>query len=113
MEQRKTACVSCVRWFDEELTNSYCSRETRGGVRQTYMDNPSWYIGCAFKHDEANGVVKLTQTAYVETSVGRFDIQLEAETPASITYDFGPKILVTKAIDSNSRLTVVCWGSSR
>ena len=29
------------------------------------MADLSWYIGCAFEHDKMEGVVKMTQTAFV------------------------------------------------
>ena len=51
----------------------------------------SWYLGCAFERDKAKGVVKMTQTAFVDSLVERFDIKYESQIPASIEFDLGPK----------------------
>ena len=42
--------------------------------------DPSWYLGCAFQRDEMDGVMKMTQTAFVDSLVDRFDIQYETQT---------------------------------
>ena len=34
----------------------------------------SWYLECAFERDKAKGVVKMTQTAFVDSLVERVDI---------------------------------------
>ena len=39
------------------------------------MGDLSWYLGCAFERDRMEGVMKITQTAFVDTLVGRFGIQ--------------------------------------
>ena len=56
-----------------------------------YMGDLSWYFGCAFERDRMEGVMKMTQTAFVDSLVGRFDIQYETQTPASVEFDLGPK----------------------
>ena len=42
----------------------------------------SWYLGCAFERGEMDGVLKITQRAFVDLLVDRFDIQYETQTPA-------------------------------
>ena len=51
----------------------------------------SWYLECAFERDKMEGVVKMTQTAFVDSLVDRFGIQYEAQTPASVEFDLGPQ----------------------
>ena len=55
------------------------------------MDDLSWYLGCAFEHDKMEGVMKKTQTAVVDSLVGRFDTLYDIQTPASAGCDLGPK----------------------
>ena len=43
------------------------------------MGDPSWYLGCAFKSDKMKGVLKMTQTAFVDSLIDRFDIQYETQ----------------------------------
>ena len=45
------------------------------------------------------GVTKVTQTAFVDSLVGRFDIQYETQTPASVEFDFEPKRIYEKGGD--------------
>ena len=59
----------------------------------------SWYLGCACECDRMKGVMKMTQTAFVDSLVDRFDIQYEAQTPASVELDFGPKRIHEKGGD--------------
>ena len=56
-----------------------------------YMGDLSWYFGCAFERDRMEGVMKMTQTAFMDSLVGRFDTQYETQTPASVELDLGPK----------------------
>ena len=55
------------------------------------MCDLSWYLGCAFERDRTEGVMKMTQTAFVDSLVDRFDIQYDTQTPASLEFDLGPK----------------------
>ena len=58
------------------------------------------YPGCAFEHDKMEGVMKMTQTAFVDSLVDRFDIQHETQTPASsVEFDLGPKRIHEKEGD--------------
>ena len=76
------------------------------------MGDLSWYLGCAFERDKMEGVMKMTQTAFVDLLVDRFDIQYEVQTPASVEFDFGPKRIHEKGvIGLTSRQLVVCCGS--
>ena len=47
-------------------------------------DLSSWYLGCACERDKMEGVMKMTQTAFVDSLVGRFDVHHETQTPASV-----------------------------
>ena len=76
------------------------------------MGDLSWYLGCVFERDRMEGVVKMTQTAFVDSLVDRFDIQYETQTPAFVEFDLGPKRIHEKgAIGLTSRQLVVCCGS--
>ena len=63
------------------------------------MGDMSWYLGCAFERDKIEGVMKMTQTAFVDSLVDRFDIQYETQTPASVEFDLGPKRIHEKEGD--------------
>ena len=51
----------------------------------------SRYLGCAFESDRMLDVMKMTQTAFVDSLVYRFDIQYETQTPAAVELDLEPK----------------------
>ena len=56
--------------------------------------------------------MKMTQTAFVNSLVDRFDIQYETQTAASVEFDLGPKMIHKKgAIGLISRQLVICCGS--
>ena len=55
------------------------------------MGDLSWYLGCAFKRDMMEGVIKVTQTTFVDPLVDRFDIQYETLTPAFVGFDLGSR----------------------
>ena len=63
------------------------------------MGDISWYLGCAFESNIMEGVMKMMQTAFVDSLVDRFDIQYEAQTPASVEFDLGPKRIHEKGDD--------------
>ena len=63
------------------------------------MGDLSWCLGCAFERDRMKGVVKMTQTAFVDLLVDRFDLKYETQTPASVEFDLGPKIIHEKEGD--------------
>ena len=76
------------------------------------MGDLSWYLGCAFERDKSKGVVKMTQTAFVDSLVERFDIKYESQIPASIELILGRRGVMRKtAIDPISRRSVVYCGS--
>ena len=56
------------------------------------MGDISWYLECAFERDRMEGVMKMMQTAFVDSLVDRFDVQYETQTPASVEFDLGPQI---------------------
>ena len=41
------------------------------------MGDPSWHLGYAFERNKMESVMKITQAAFVDSLVGRFDIQYE------------------------------------
>ena len=45
------------------------------------------------------GIIKMTQTAFIDSLVDRFDIQYETQTPASVKFDLGPKMIHEKGGD--------------
>ena len=45
------------------------------------------------------GVMKMTQTAFVDSLLDRFDIQFETQTPASVEFDLGPMMIHEKGGD--------------
>ena len=55
------------------------------------MGDLSWYLGWAFESDKIEGVIKMTQTAFVDSLVDRSCIQYETQTPASVEFDLGSK----------------------
>ena len=63
------------------------------------MSDLSWHLGYAFGRDKMEGVMKMTQTAFVDSLVDRSDIQCETQTPASVEFDLGPKRIHEKDVD--------------
>ena len=59
----------------------------------------SWYLGCAFERDRMKGIMKMTQTAFVDSLVDHFDIQYRTRTPASVEFILGPKRIHEKEDD--------------
>ena len=64
--------------------------QLKEGFPVSDMGNLSWYLGCAFERDRMEGFMKMTQTAFVDSLVDRFDVQYEIQTPASVEFDLGP-----------------------
>ncbi|CAN0412556.1 unnamed protein product, partial [Ascophyllum nodosum] len=63
------------------------------------MGDLSWCLGCAFERDRMEGVMKMTQTAFVDSLVDRFDLQYETQTPASVEFGLGQMIIHEKEGD--------------
>ena len=51
----------------------------------------TWYDGCGIERDVELGTIKLSQEAYVESLMKRFDVQPISDIPASPGGDLGPK----------------------
>ena len=51
----------------------------------------TWYDGCGIERDVELGIIKLSQEAYVESLMKRFDVQSISNIPASPGADLGPK----------------------
>ena len=51
----------------------------------------TWYDGCGIERDVELGTIKLSQEAYVESLMKRFDVQSISVIPASPVADLGPK----------------------
>lgn len=74
MVDRKVPPLYVFMWIAYVVTAKYCetfdpiyaqSRRDRSG---NMMCNLSWYLGCVFEHHEMNGVVKMTQIAFVDSN---------------------------------------------
>ncbi|CAB1111337.1 unnamed protein product [Ectocarpus sp. CCAP 1310/34] len=63
----------------------------------------TWYDGCAIAMDVENGITKLSQTAYIESMLKRFDVTTTAFTPAATDADLGPKRDDEPAVDKPVR----------
>lgn len=66
---------------DKEAFDVFYTQRLKG-FPMNDMGDLSWYLGCALERDKAKGVVKLTQTAFVDSLAARFDIQYELQTLA-------------------------------
>ena len=51
----------------------------------------TWYDGCGIERNTELGTIKLSQEAYVESLMTRFDVHTTSDTPASPGADRGPK----------------------
>ena len=51
----------------------------------------TWYDGCGIERDVDLGTIKLSQEAYIESLMKRFDVQSISDIPASPGADLGPK----------------------
>ncbi|CAB1111664.1 unnamed protein product [Ectocarpus sp. CCAP 1310/34] len=68
----------------------------------------TWYDGCAIAMDVENGITKLSQTAYIESMLKRFDVTTTAFTPAATDADLGPKRDDEPAVDKPVREAIGC-----
>jgi len=50
-----------------------------------------WFDGCAVERDLEAGTLRISQTAYIDSIVNRFDVQSTSSIPASPGVDIGPK----------------------
>ena len=58
---------------------------------QTTQGNISWYLGCAFEHDKAGGVLRMSQRAFIESVASRYGVNTVSGLPASQSADLGPR----------------------
>ena len=63
------------------------------------MGDLSWYLGCAVERNKMECVMKMTETAFVDSLVDRFNVQYETQTPASVELDLRPKRIHEKEGD--------------
>ncbi|CAB1106081.1 unnamed protein product [Ectocarpus sp. CCAP 1310/34] len=68
----------------------------------------TWYDGCAIAMDVENGITKLSQTAYIESMLKRFDVTTTAFTPAATNADLGPKRDDEPAVDKPVKEAIGC-----
>ncbi|CAB1105630.1 unnamed protein product [Ectocarpus sp. CCAP 1310/34] len=68
----------------------------------------TWYDGCAIVMDVENGITKLSQTAYIESMLKRFDVTTIAFIPAATDADLGPKRDDEPAVDKPVREAIGC-----
>ena len=57
----------------------------------TDLGDLSWYLGCAFERNLDKGTLRMSQSAFIDSMVSRFEIETESELPAFTTGDLGPK----------------------
>ena len=74
----------------------------------------TYYTGCAFERDWELGTIKVSQGAYVESIVKRFNVQTTSPIPASPGADVGPKKEDEPIATEPFREAVGClmWGST-
>ena len=65
-----------------------------------------WYMGCAIERDWAKETIKITQSAFVDTLLTRFNITSRANTPASSAADLGKTTADDEVIDRPFRQAV-------
>ena len=68
---------------ERETFDTFYAQQLKDEFPVNGMDDLSWYLGCAFERDKMEGVMKITQTTFVDSLVDRFDTQYENQTPAS------------------------------
>ncbi|CAB1096963.1 unnamed protein product [Ectocarpus sp. CCAP 1310/34] len=68
----------------------------------------TWYDGCAIEVDLENGTTKLSQTAYIESMLNRFNVTTTAPTPAVVDDDLGPKRDDESSVDKPVREAIGC-----
>ncbi|CAB1102942.1 unnamed protein product [Ectocarpus sp. CCAP 1310/34] len=74
---------------EEEREELLASLQKRFPVKD--LGDCTWYDGCAIEVDLENGTTKLSQTAYIESMLNRFNVTTTAPTPAVVDDDLGPK----------------------
>ena len=57
----------------------------------TDLGDLSWYLGCAFERNLDKGTLRMSQSAFIDSTVSRFEIETESELPAFTSGDLGPK----------------------
>jgi len=51
----------------------------------------SWYMGCLFERDRIKGTLKISQPAFVDVMLERFNVQSESPLPACPTVELSPR----------------------
>ena len=51
----------------------------------------TWYTGCAFKRNWVLGTLEITQKAFVESMLNRFDVNSSCDIPATPGVELGPR----------------------
>ncbi|CAB1102398.1 unnamed protein product [Ectocarpus sp. CCAP 1310/34] len=74
----------------------------------TNLGECTWYDGCAIAMDVENGITQLSQTAYIESMLKRFDVTTTAFTLAATDADLGPKRDDEPAVDKPVREAIGC-----
>ena len=68
----------------------------------------TWYDGCAIDMNLENGTTKVSQTAYIESMLKRFNVTTTAPTPATTDADLGPKRDDEPGVDKPVREALGC-----
>ena len=58
---------------------------------QTTQGNLSWYLGCAFERDKTDGVLRMSQRAFMEPVASRHGVNTASGLPAFQPADLGPR----------------------
>ncbi|CAB1107675.1 unnamed protein product [Ectocarpus sp. CCAP 1310/34] len=74
---------------EQEREELLASLQKRFSVKD--LGDCTWYDGCAIEVDLENGTTKLSQTAYIESMLNRFNVTTTAPTPAVVDDGLGPK----------------------
>ena len=102
---REATLTVCVHVDDQAVTakdkmtfDALCA-QSKDELPVNGMGDLSSYLGCAFERDKMEDAMKMTQTAFVDSLVDRFDIQYETQTPTCVEFDLGPKRIHEKEGD--------------
>ncbi|CAB1115659.1 unnamed protein product [Ectocarpus sp. CCAP 1310/34] len=91
---------------EEEREELLASLQKRFPVKD--LGDCTWYDGCAIEVDLENGTTKLSQTAYIESMLNRFNVTTTAPTPAVVDDDLGPKRDDESSVDKPVREAIGC-----
>ncbi len=68
----------------------------------------TWYMGCLFERDRANGTLKISQPAFVDVLTERFNVESASPLPAYPTVELAPRSNNEPVTDEPYREAVGC-----